>query len=85
MESVKLNKLENPEKIKIDIEKLERNLKQLQNINFNDSEKEVYDRAVDYMNDSKYYLKKEDFRTSFGCIEYSHGLLDALRMIYDII
>ena len=49
-------------------------------------EKEVYDRAVDYMNDSKYYLeKKKDMRTAFGCIEYSHGLLDALRMIHGLI
>jgi len=24
-------------------------------------------------------------RTAFGCIEYSHGLLDALRMIHGII
>ena len=41
--------------------------------------------AVDYWNDSKYYLEKEDMRTAFGCIEYSHGLLDALRMIHGII
>ena len=37
------------------------------------------------MNDSKYYLEKEDYRTAFGCIEYSHGLLDALRMIHGLI
>ena len=80
-----MNNLESPEKIKIDIEKLERNLREVEHINFEGSEKEVYDRAVDYMNDSKYYLKKEDYRTSFGCIEYSHGLLDALRMIHGLI
>lgn len=77
--------LESKEKITIDIEKLERNLNQVSHITFVDKEKEVYDRAVDYMNDSKYYLEKEDMRTAFGCIEYSHGLLDALRMMYEII
>ncbi len=78
--------LESAEKISIDIKKLERNLKQVADINFEGKEKEVYDRAVDYMNDSKYYLeKKKDMRTAFGCIEYSHGLLDALRMIHDLI
>ena len=77
--------LESKEKITIDIQKLERNLKQVKNITFVDKEKEVYDRAVDYMNDSKYYLEKEDMRTAFGCIEYSHGLLDALRMIHGLI
>lgn len=77
--------LESKEKIATDIKKLERNLKQVEDITFIDKQKEVYDRAVDYMNDSKYYLEKEDMRTAFGCIEYSHGLLDALRMIHGLI
>ncbi len=77
--------LESKKKITIDIEKLERNLKEVADITFVDKEKEVYDRAVDYMNDSKYYLDKGDNRTAFGCIEYSHGLLDALRMIHGLI
>jgi len=80
-----MDNLETKRKVKIDIEKLERNLNQVADIEFSKLEKDVYDRAVDYKNDSKYYLEKEDFRTAFGCIEYSHGLLDALRMIYEII
>ena len=80
-----MNDLESAEKIAIDIEKLERNLKQVAHITFEGSEKEVYDRAIDYKNDSKYYLEKEDMRTAFGCIEYSHGLLYALRMIHGLI
>ena len=60
-------------------------LKQVSDIDFIGLEKDVYDRAVDYKNDSIYYLEKEDMRTAFGCIEYSHGLLDALRMIHEII
>lgn len=80
-----MDNLETKGKVKIDIEKLERNLNQVADIEFSKLEKDVYDRAVDYKNDSKYYLEKEDFRTAFGCIEYSHGLLDALRMIYEII
>jgi len=77
--------MEVKKKIAIDIHKLENNLKELENIEFNKKEMEVYKRALDYMNDSKYYLEKEEFRTSFGCIEYSHGLLDALRMFHDLI
>ena len=80
-----MNDLDSAEKIAIDIEKLERNLKQVAHITFEGSEKEVYDRAIDYKNDSKYSLEKEDMRTAFGCIEYSHGLLDALRMIHGLI
>lgn len=80
-----MNDLENPEKIAIDIQKLERNLKQVKNVEFIGKEKEVYNRAIDYWNDSKYYLGKKNMRTAFGCIEYSHGLLDALRMIHGFI
>ena len=57
----------------------------IKGVEFTGKEKEVYDRAVDYWNDSKYYLEKKDTRTAFGCIEYSHGLLDALRMIHGLI
>ena len=77
--------MEYTEKIAIDIKKLENNLKEVENIDFTKKEMEVYKRALDYMNDSKYYLGKNELRTAFGCIEYSHGLLDALRMIYNLI
>ena len=40
-----MNDLESAEKISIDIKK------QVEDINFEGKEKEVYDRAVDYMND----------------------------------
>ena len=68
-----MTELESPEKIAKDIAKLERNLNQVADITFEGKEKEVY------------YLEKGDMRTAFGCIEYSHGLLDALRMIHGII
>ena len=80
-----MTELESPEKIAKDIAKLERNLNQVAHIEYASKEKEVYDRAIDYWNDSKYYLEKEDMRTAFGCIEYSHGLLDPLRMMHGII
>jgi len=33
--------------------------------------------AIQYYQDSKYYLEKKDYFTAFGCINYAHGLLDA--------
>lgn len=39
------------------------------------------DRVVlgsQYYEDAKYYLEKKDFFTAFGCINYGHGLLDAI-------
>ena len=63
-----MSDLESAEKIAKDIQKLERNLNQVAHIEFTGKEKEVYDRAVDYWNDSKYYLEKKEMRTAFGCI-----------------
>ena len=34
-----------------------------------------------YAKDSRSYLEKGDFYTSFSCISYAHGLLDAVREI----
>jgi len=38
----------------------------------------IVDLATRYYNDAKYYLDKRDYLTSFGCINYAHGLLDAI-------
>ena len=49
--------METKEKITIDIQKLEDSLKQVQTIKVTEKEQEVIERAVDYKNDSKYYLE----------------------------
>ncbi|MDH7517253.1 MAG: DUF357 domain-containing protein [Candidatus Thermoplasmatota archaeon] len=38
----------------------------------------VVELAKQYYEDSKYYLGKKDYFTAFGCINYAHGLLDAI-------
>jgi uncharacterized protein len=38
----------------------------------------IVDLAKRYRKDAEYYLQKKDYVTSFGCINYAHGLLDAL-------
>jgi len=40
--------------------------------------KKIVELASQYYEDAKYYLKKQDYFTAFGCINYAHGLLDAL-------
>ncbi|MGC8537882.1 MAG: DUF357 domain-containing protein [Candidatus Micrarchaeia archaeon] len=42
----------------------------------------VVDLAKMYASDSKSYLLKGDLYTSFSCISYAHGLLDAVKGIY---
>jgi hypothetical protein len=34
--------------------------------------------ARQYYEDTKYYADKHDYFTAFGCINYAHGLLDAI-------
>lgn len=80
-----IENLEWEEKILKDIDKLENNLKEIEGLNFSKKEEEAKLRAKDYMEDCKYYLKKGDQITSFECISYSHGLVDTLRIIHEII
>ncbi len=39
----------------------------------------VVELAKMYASDAKSYLAKKDFYTSFSCISYAHGLLDAAK------
>lgn len=39
----------------------------------------IIEMALRYYKDAEYYLEKEDYFTAFGCINYAHGLLDAIR------
>jgi len=43
--------------------------------------KRIIDLSEMYARDSKSYLEKGDFYTSFSCISYAHGLLDSVKEI----
>ncbi|RLF42466.1 MAG: DUF357 domain-containing protein, partial [Thermoplasmata archaeon] len=66
-------------RIKKDIQMFEENLHKLDNKKIINHE--IIELAKQYYQDSKYYLEKKDYFTSFGCINYGHGLLDALLII----
>lgn len=72
-------------RILIDIDKLESSFKEIKGLTFSDNEKKIIERAKNYRDDCKYYLEKGDELTSFGCITYSHGLIDALKINHDLI
>jgi len=80
-----IDNLEWEEKILKDIDKLNVNLKKIEKLEFSKKEKEAVSRAIDYREDSKYFLKKGDAITAFECISYSHGLIDTLLIIHQII
>jgi len=65
-------------RIEKDIVMFEENLPQLERKKLSLSQEKTVELAKQYYQDSKYYLKKEDFFTAFGCINYAHGLLDAI-------
>lgn len=72
-------------RIKKDIELFTKNIKEIDSIELNENEIETIERAKNYFEDTDYYLKKQDLITSFGCITYAHGLLDAIRLIHGLI
>lgn len=43
--------------------------------------RKVVELSEMYARDSKSYLDKNDYYTSFSCISYAHGLLDAVIAI----
>lgn len=65
-------------RIKKDIVMFEENITKTEEIDLTDSQQKTIELASQYFEDSKYYLGKKDFFTSFGCINYAHGLLDAI-------
>ncbi len=65
-------------RIKKDIVMFEENITKTDEIKLTESEKKTIELASQYYEDSKYYLSKTDYFTSFGCINYAHGLLDAV-------
>ena len=72
------------ERIVVDIEKLDESFKKISSIEFTAEEEEIVERAKSYREDCKYYLEKGDEITSFGCITYAHGLIDAIILNHDI-
>jgi len=65
-------------RIEKDIVMFEENISQLDKFDLTDAQKKTVELATQYYEDSKYYLEKKDYFTAFGCINYGHGLLDAI-------
>ena len=65
-------------RIEKDIVMFEENLQQINQDNISDQQKKILKLATQYYEDTKYYLEKKDYFTAFGCINYGHGLLDAI-------
>ena len=73
------------ERIEKDIELFTKNIKEIESIKLHEEESQIMEMAKNYRKDTDYYLEKKDYLTSFGCITYAHGLLDAIRLIHGLI
>jgi hypothetical protein len=73
------------ERIEKDIELFAKNIKEIESIKLHEEECKVVEMARNYRKDTDYYLTKKDYLTSFGCITYAHGLLDAIRLLHELI
>ncbi|MGZ7047040.1 MAG: DUF357 domain-containing protein [Methanobacterium sp.] len=72
-------------RINKDIELFTKNIKEIYSIDMDSKEIEIIERSKSYFEDTKYYLEKGDLMTSFGCITYAHGLMDAVRITHNLI
>lgn len=63
-------------RIEKDIEEFHESVKTVKSLPAN---ARVIELARMYASDAKSYLDKGDLYTSFSCISYAHGLLDALK------
>jgi len=65
-------------RIKKDIVMYEENILKTKGLKLSNSQEKTIELASQYYEDTKYYFEKKDFFTAFGCINYAHGLLDAI-------
>lgn len=65
-------------RIEKDIVMFEDNISQINDKKLTEAQEKTVELAKQYYEDAKYYLDKGDFFTAFGCINYAHGLLDAI-------
>jgi hypothetical protein len=65
-------------RIEKDIVMFDDNQAKINRSELSESRKKTMELAMQYFNDSKYYLGKKDYFTAFGCINYAHGLLDSI-------
>ena len=65
-------------RIKKDILMFEENIQKIKQHDKDNFQKKIIELARQYYEDAKYYVEKKDYFTAFGCINYAHGLLDAV-------
>lgn len=68
-------------RVQKDIVMFEKNIARFHDKTITKVEEKIVELARQYDEDTKYYSEKKDFFTAFGCVNYAHGLLDAILKI----
>lgn len=63
------------------LKKLSSRINDAKSLGYHSRYPDVFNLALQYAEDASYYLKKEDYFSSFGCSDYAYGLLDALLIL----
>lgn len=66
------------ERIKKDIGIFSSNIRKIDKKKIGEKQREIVELAEMYASDSKAFLEKKDYYTSFSSIAYAHGLLDSI-------
>lgn len=69
------------ERIEKDIRKFYLNIGRMEGLTNDKNTLKVVELSKMYASDAKSFLEKDDLYTSFSCISYAHGLLDAVLKI----
>jgi hypothetical protein len=67
--------MDEEKRIRDDIEQFHRSVKEVKGA------EGIVELATRYCKDAEFYLKKKDYVTAFGCINYAHGLIDAVKKL----
>jgi hypothetical protein len=65
-----------------DLMKFKESESKLEGIVLTPKEAMIVNLAKMYASDSKSWMDKRDYYTSFSCISYAHGLMDAVLIIH---
>jgi hypothetical protein len=69
------------ERVKKDIEKLNKIIHIAEKFEFDYKYPEVFEYVLNYTHDAKHYFDKEEYFTSFGAANYAYGFVDCLLIL----
>ncbi|MBN2478119.1 DUF357 domain-containing protein [Candidatus Micrarchaeota archaeon] len=61
-----------------DIKKLEKIIEKFRGYGLDSKYPAILEYALNYLEDAKHYHENEDYFTSFGCANYSYGIIEGI-------